>query len=176
MIAELEEKFGSLIKQIDMVDIVSFDIFDTLLLRPFVHPYDVFEYLSVYYNESMYKDLRIKAEEKARNVYNSKEDISLDNIYEFLPNKYIKFKEAEEKFEKQILTVNNEILLLFNYVKSLNKRIIIVSDMYLNKDFLEKLLIEKGFCGYEELFVSSEVGYRKSSTNMFKYICKKTRY
>ena len=32
-------------KLIDEVDVVSFDIFDTLLLRAFVHPFDVFGYL-----------------------------------------------------------------------------------------------------------------------------------
>ena len=163
-------EFKNLIKQIDTCDVVSFDIFDTLLLRPFVHPHDVFAYLELYLKERKFKEKRIKAENKARKKYQDKEEITLDNIYEMLPKKYLKYKTIEENFEYQILTPNLEMKKIFDYAKSKNKIIVIISDMYLSKNFLSKTLNDKGFLGYKELFVSSDIGYRKSSTKLYDFV------
>ena len=40
---------NSLFEKIDKAEVVSFDVFDTLLLRPFVHPFDVFSYLEYFF-------------------------------------------------------------------------------------------------------------------------------
>lgn len=40
---------GTIIKQIRKHDIISFDIFDTLLLRPFKKPQDLFLYIEQMY-------------------------------------------------------------------------------------------------------------------------------
>ena len=159
-------------KLIDEVDVVSFDIFDTLLLRAFVHPFDVFGYLEYYFNVPDFKNLRLSAETSARLNYPEKEEVTLDEIYQFVPEKYRFIKEYEQKFELNILKTNKQMLDVFNYAKEKGKGIIIVSDMYLPKDTLKQALEKNGFIGYDKLFVSSDIGLRKSNGKMFEYIIK----
>ena len=47
-------------------DIISFDIFDTLLLRPYIRPTDLFLHLEYIHNKPNFAISRIKAEEYAR--------------------------------------------------------------------------------------------------------------
>lgn len=47
-------------------DIISFDIFDTLLLRPYIRPTDLFLHLEYICNKPNFAISRIKAEEYAR--------------------------------------------------------------------------------------------------------------
>lgn len=53
-------------KLIDENDVISFDIFDTLLLRPFINPTDVFSALSEIHQEPSFTLDRIISEKKAR--------------------------------------------------------------------------------------------------------------
>jgi len=64
-------------RYIDAAKIISFDIFDTLLLRPYQHPSDVFLHLSVLYNTPAFYESRISAESNARVALNKE----VDNIY-----------------------------------------------------------------------------------------------
>lgn len=50
------------------VDVVSFDIFDTLLLRPYARPTDLFLHLEKLYNKPNFAIARMRAEEYARNI------------------------------------------------------------------------------------------------------------
>ena len=79
-----------LLRQIDKVDVVSFDIFDTLLKRNVRHPKDVFNLVESKYNAESsvelkdFRSQRVLAECKARENA-TKEDITLDDIYTNLP-------------------------------------------------------------------------------------------
>lgn len=161
-----------LLEQIRKADIISFDIFDTLLLRPFVHPFDVFGYLEYFYELDGYKNARIVAETLARQHYTEKQEITIDNIYEFVPENFQFIKQSEIEFEANILFANSEMLEIFNYAKEQNKIIIITSDMYLPKNMLEQTLKKNGFTGYHKIFISSDIGYRKSDGKLFEYIKK----
>ena len=61
-------------------DIISFDIFDTLIKRDINKPTDVFELIEEKYNIKNYKNMRIKAEKTARDNSNC-EEVTLDEIY-----------------------------------------------------------------------------------------------
>ena len=87
-------------KLVDEHEIISFDIFDTLLLRPFKVPTDLFSYIKKYTKtpHDFYND-RITAEKAAR-FFNQRtnknyEDITYDDIYKHLNSKYPNFKELE---------------------------------------------------------------------------------
>lgn len=69
-------------------DIVSLDIFDTLIIRPFYTPTDLFYLIENKIQKKLssidiypFHDLRIMAEENARKKCFS-EEVTLDNIYE----------------------------------------------------------------------------------------------
>ena len=78
--------------EIDSHEIISFDIFDTLLLRPYVKPTDLFLHLEKLLNKEGFAQARIEAEQKARKKHSDKEDITIDEIYDEIESKYKNFK------------------------------------------------------------------------------------
>lgn len=153
-------------------EIISFDIFDTLLLRPYYKPEDLFLHLELIEKAKNFKQARIEAEEIARERLKHKEEISLDDIYMHIPQKYKHLKEKEIELEYQILQVNTEVLDIFNYAKSLNKKIIITSDMYLPYEFVNKILNKNGIKEYYKLYLSSKENKTKNSSSLYKEILK----
>ena len=172
-------------KLIESNEVISFDIFDTLIKRNIKRPTDVFELIEVIYNNGKknkisFKNDRILAERKAR-LKSSKEDITLDEIYDnftelYNKNQLEKLKELEKKVEINICVANEDIVKSFNYAKKLNKDIIIISDMYLTRDIIERILEKNNITGYRKLYISSEYGFTKHSGSLFKYVCNENNY
>jgi HAD superfamily hydrolase (TIGR01549 family) len=155
---------------IDKHRIVSFDIFDTLLLRPYAKPADLFLHLEYLENAQGFCESRIYAENVARKKQKDREDIFIDNIYEEIEPKFRPLKEKELRLEREVLQTNPETALAFEYAKEKGKRIIIASDMYLPLKFMEEVLADKGYSGYEKCYMSSEFKKSKSTGNLFKHI------
>ena len=115
--------------------VISFDIFDTLLLRPYAQPTDVFKHIGVLIkngeiddadkNDGKYfEKYRIKAEQDCRKETkeqsnNEIEDITLDEIYDYFAKNYgekwRKYKQLEVDIETQTLQVNPEMAEKFDY-------------------------------------------------------------
>lgn len=164
-------------KLIDKHKIISFDIFDTLIKRDCAKPEEVFDILANHvYQKFKIRDFanaRKKAEGIARSRYNN-EEVTIDEIYKILEDDYCaeilnKIKDMEMEIEYQLCSVNPMMLPVMNYCYENKKKIIIVSDMYLNKSFIEKIL-KKCNIKYDELFLSSSLRLRKSSGKLYKYI------
>lgn len=156
--------------KINTVDIVSFDIFDTLLVRPYIKPTDLFLHMEQIFQNKGFAMARIRAEINARKKNSNKEDISFDDIYFNILDKYKEFYQKELDFERQVLQPNSMIMEIFEYAKKQKKRIIISSDMYLPKKILENILHEKGYTGYENIYISSELNKTKHTGTLYKYI------
>lgn len=160
--------------QIDKVDVVSFDIFDTLLLRPFMKPTDLFLYIQELYDERDFYSERILAEKKARVVKAMRkkedEDVTIDEIYSKINPKFLKYKNIEIDIETSTLQINRELYDVFCYAKSKNKKIIITSDMYLGSDVLSQILIKNNINGYDNLYVSNQKKATKSSGKLYRLI------
>lgn len=163
MIAELKAK-------IEEHEVISFDIFDTLLLRAFAHPDHVFWHLELTSKEADFAGKRGYADGLARLRNPQREEITYDQIYEVLGKRFESFKQKELDLEESVLTVNTEMLEAFNFAKSKGKKIVIISDMYLSGEFLEKVLQREGFTGYEKLYVSSDENKTKRSGNLFTHV------
>lgn len=159
-------------RRINKTDIVSFDIFDTLLTRPYINPEDVFEELELLYSVPDFANARKAAEPKAWQdlVNKDKDDVTLNEIYEYMPEQFQFMKQNEINFEKEHLYVNPEMLEVLNYALSLDKQIIIVSDMYLSSKYLKQVLIRELKTNKFKLYVSSEFGKRKHTGNLFKFV------
>ena len=97
-------------------------------------------------------------------------EITFDSIYENIESKFYDLKDKELELELQTLQPNPEMLEVWQYVKSLGMQIIITSDMYLPKQFIAKLLHKNGFIDYKHLYVSSDIGYTKTSGLLYDYI------
>lgn len=137
---------------------VSFDVFDTLLLRPYVKPTDMFQHMEIHFSKLGFAKERIRAERVARSK--EFEEVTLDEIYNEIDDNFKDLKESELSFEKQILQPNPEMRSVFNRVKDSGKRIILLSDMYLSSQSISEILTKNGYDGYEKLYMSCE--YRKS--------------
>lgn len=180
-----DENSKKICKQIVDRKVISFDIFDTLLVRSVFQPTDVFKLMET--DKSIGKILpnfaetRIFFEEFTHHTVKSKkpifQDITIDEIYENIQKElklsdsdtaYLKQKEIES--EQKVLYSRSYAKDLFNLAKSLNKKIILISDMYLSASILANILKDNGYIGWDKLYVSSEIKLKKSTGDLFTYI------
>ena len=159
-------------RYIQKAKVVSFDIYDTLIVRGCKYPQDIFKIIESFGYEH-FAQKRILAEKEARKD-TQKEDVTLDDIYNRL-HYYDKgtIKLEEVRIETVISRNNKEIFDIYNYCISEGKDVIITSDMYLPIQTIIKVLEENGITEYLELFLSSKVGLRKKTGRLFKYILNK---
>lgn len=171
---------------IDQYSIISFDIFDTLVLRNVIEPTDIFkiieqEYSRQYpqsdFNNHSFYSLRIQCEQKAREQFSPREDVTLDNIYDQL-NNYLeplvceRLKKLELKLEQDFIIRNEFMKDIFDYTLHQNKQVILISDMYLPQSFIEQTINNLGFIGYDKLYVSCEHMKTKHHSTLYSLIQK----
>ena len=155
------------------VKFISFDIFDTLLVRPCINPTDIFaliaEKVDKKYNIDFF-NMRKNAENEIVNatiydIYNAIQDNY--NISEELKNTLL---QAEIAAETQLLYVREDAKEFYDLAVQSNKKIIAISDMYLPSDVLLNILNAKGFSKIEKVFVSNEYQARKDDGKLFDYV------
>ncbi|MBR6911003.1 MAG: HAD-IA family hydrolase [Candidatus Methanomethylophilaceae archaeon] len=150
----------------DSVKVVSFDLFDTLILRPFLKPTDLFTLLGQIHSRNDFCDLRIKAESKARSSIGT--EVTLDEIYSFMPKDLISFKELECQFEIDLCFANPWMKERYQSLTE-GKIVIITTDMYLPRNVIESILKKNGI-RYYKLYISSEHRKTKHNGSLFRYI------
>ena len=175
-----------LINQIKKHKIISFDIFDTLLVRPFISPTDAFNFMEIkirdYLNDPWFNftEVRKISEKNAfeKILADGKGEITIDNIYEEFQvqtNLDIEtvtiIKKIEEETEYKTLYIRQSIYNGYLKAISLGKKIIITSDMYLPKDVIESIL-QKNHITFDKLYLSSDIGVKKNTGKLFEYIIK----
>lgn len=178
------------IKQlIDKAEVVSFDMFDTLVVRPYLEPSDLFLHVEkiiaekeknkFFFKIRKWGHRREKSERIARAIKLKKQgtsEVNFGNIYNVFSKKYgqkyAKYKQLEIELELQTIQPNLEMQDVYNYAISKKKRVIINSDMYLNSEILIQILNKCGYFGFEKLYVSSEINTNKQSGGSYNYICK----
>lgn len=160
-------------------DIVTFDVFDTLITRMVLHPADVFSLVSLLKTEELnlgfdFRDARIKAERelyKSGNSYCNINDIydSLGKIYGLSNDKLDTLKNAELFSEEKLVCPREDVKSFVLKLYESGKKIVFVSDMYLSSLQIKRLL---EICGYPdeiELIVSNELKKSKSDGSLWEY-------
>ena len=144
-------------------DVISFDIFDTLLLRPFAKPSDLFMLVGIKLNIVNFMKIRISAEEDARAEHFIKygnREITIEDIYELLERRLGIPKEvgiqAEYETELDLCFANPYMKRVFDLLITQGKTVIITSDMYYPEAMMRRLLLKCGYANYEKLFVSCD--------------------
>jgi FMN phosphatase YigB (HAD superfamily) len=163
---------NDIIKLIENSKVVSFDVFDTLLIRPYVVPTDLFKHMELHYDADGFYDARIKAESVARKLNKEKEDVTLDEIYKCISPEFKYLKNKELLFEKQMLMKHPKNYDIYRAAVNMNKKIIVTSDMYLPSDFLKDVLKKNGYDHIDAVYVSGEYNKAKWSGNLFKQVIK----
>lgn len=158
-------------------DLISFDVFDTLIKRNVNLPTDVFyhvgkEILGDEVKAKVFQIRRIEAEKKSRRQSENGE-VCLKDIYRELFVYYgIKaclLKEKEIDFELRNCSSRKNWAELLKVFKEENKKVILISDMYLPSSTINQILGNCGITGYDNLYVSNECGCDKVSGKLFEY-------
>lgn len=158
-----------IIRKIKHHDVISFDIFDTLLLRPIMQPSDLFTIIGQITNNPDFVSRRQNAEHDFYAAHGHDTDATLDDIYSMIPE-FSSEKELELNLEYAGLVANPEIMHLYNAARRQNKKIIVVSDMYLPIEFIKRVLDKNNIIGYDKLYLSNDVGHRKDRGDMYDFI------
>lgn len=160
-------------------DIVSFDIFDTLIFRPFDEPTALFFLLGEELGFMDFRRIRIEAERDARQEKYERTgsyEVCLEDIWNKMEEKTgLSAKQGmkhEMALERRYCYANPFMLRVFRRLADMGKRIIITSDMYLSREFLQNLLEEKGYGGMEKVYISNECGSSKYSGGLYDFILK----
>lgn len=162
-----------LAKQLLKYDVISFDIFDTLIFRPFREPYDLFDIVGAELNIADFKALRRKAECEAREkTKNNDRQISIYEIYDQLAC-YIDVDvnnamNKEIEVEKKLCFPNEYMKQVFSILLLNHKEIIALSDMYLPQSVLRELLLESGYDRISKIIVSCDLNAGKGTGNLQK--------
>lgn len=171
----------NIIKKINKYEIISFDIFDTLIKRDVSRPDFVFELVEREFNRthddkvSDFRIKRIQAERKAREEHRDRE-VTLEEIYAELVEENFseitceELKNIELKIEAQVCVCNIPLKKIYDYSLKKSKKVYIISDMYLPRDFVERLLVQCGYSQWDGLFLSSDIGKTKRSGALFDYV------
>lgn len=161
-------------KIIDQNKIISFDIFDTLLLRNVYQPDDIFRILEKevkkYYDIEDFYNIRVSSELEARNNVQNRE-CNYDEIYNIIENKVgkkaVKIKTRELELEEQFITANSFMKKIFDYAIQKKKKVLCISDMYLEQKQISKLLKKAGYPAVP-IFVSNEYRQNKGNQGLFR--------
>ena len=158
-------------------DVVSFDIFDTLIVRYVDKPENIFKIIEQKVEDAInFKKNRINAEKIVRNKF--EREITIEDIYKELGNFYKKelissLKKLEISLEIDFCTRREDVYGFFKKCIESNKKIIISSDMYLPLEVIKIILEKNNINGYMDLFLSSDTGVCKKDGKLFELIIKK---
>lgn len=151
----------------------SFDMFDTLITRLLDKPTDLFSIIEKEYNIANFKKNRINAEHNARKSSNY-EEITIDDIYNELKIidssiNTVEVKKIEKELEIKMCVINKNFIDSYYTLKEKKRKIIIITDMYLDSDTIKKIL-SKNNISYDKLYLSSEIKKTKHASSLYKYI------
>lgn len=161
------------------IEVVSFDIFDTLIQRPLLEPVDLFTFVenkkrtvfpSMNYKFAKFrKDAEVLARRKK-----GIEEVSLAEIYQVMQEEYglpvnvaNELMQAEMELELEFCYPRKTAKQLYELALFVGKKVIITSDMYLPEKIVKQLLEKNGYDNYERLYLSCVGGKTKAVGNLY---------
>lgn len=175
------KNIDEMIELINEYDAISFDIFDTLIMRKTLLPEDVFVIVEQkLISRGCHCDF----------VFNRKRAIlenptSNPNLYEIY-DQFAKFTglskaecqtimQLEIDIERKVLIDRKAVVKMLKQIYDMGKPVFLITDMYLPADIIEELLMGLGITQYEDLLVSCD--YRTLKTeSLFSVYQKKHPY
>lgn len=179
----MKESPESLAEKMLKYKVVSFDVFDTLILRTVERPADLFHIVGEKLGYLDFARLREAAEGKARQLKYQKEEsweVTLDEIWDVIEEDIGIPKDLgmqiEISTELEYCFGNPYFLEVFRYLEKkktllhepqLYPIVICTSDMYLSSTVIKGMLKKSGYCSISEVFVSCERGASKSKGDIY---------
>lgn len=188
-----QEKPSSILADIERHDVISFDVFDTLITRPVAHHGAVLELVEARLarrvaDPALLESLatvggykRLRAEAGARAMQQAQADLREEFgvaglLREMAELAQISLEQASQLFEheleveRRLVMPRDEGVRLLRAARAARKRVILVSDTYFDRSFLRELLGRAGVTGFDELYVSSDLGLLKKTGSLFRKI------
>lgn len=162
------------------VDLVSFDFFDTLFLRPLCDPEDLFDLMGARLGYADFRTRRQLAQRHAfdRMIEQGRREITLADIYAHLHYPGINAAELmqmESALELALLKPNPGLINFYQELLAQNKQVVILSDMYLSAQFF-KACLQRHQLPQVPIFVSSECNATKRDQgDLFTYVSEHTQ-
>ena len=188
IVSKWDDRLDNLHLQImdDKIKVVSFDIFDTLVVRPFLKPLDLFKVLDKEYRKEVsggveFSEMREIGEVIARDrQYKNNPDIqeiTLEEIYDVINDVYYidkkvlnKLMKFECELEVRFCERRNTAFKLYQLALECGKKVICTSDMYLSNDTINKILSKNGYSNISKVYLSSDIKKTKSTGALFDYV------
>lgn len=159
-------------------DLVSFDIFDTLITRKIYRPDDLFHVIKYNIKSQLnidfdFYNVRKEAEQQVWNEKGAGTDIhdiylKIAEITQFDLDVVEKMKSIEVDTELEYAIPRKDMLEIFNKLRDIGKTIVLVSDMYLTSNIINEILLKCGYKGYHDIWVSCEKKARKDMGDLWK--------
>ncbi len=164
-------------------DVIAFDVFDTLIFRDGVYyPTDVFDVVGQKLNINSFKNSRVNAEQRARkNNADAGGEALLEEIYDTLASDMGWDKHftdtargCEIETELDLCRADGKMKKLFNSFKEQERKVVIISDMYLSSETIRCILKKEGYnLEGVDLFISSEFRCSKRNGGLYKKVIDK---
>lgn len=159
-------------------DVISFDLFDTLVTRKAMNPKDSLRLLDksvakFWRAESNFLQLRDRAAAEAEEKAPTIDDIyrKLQQIAELSDEETNKIKQLELEIEKKMLIPRKNMVDICNQAVEKGKMVYIISDMYLPLDFFEECFKEWGICvPANRVWISCEKKLSKASGKIWSLL------
>lgn len=147
-------------REIEAVDAVSFDFFDTLFVRFLLDPEDVFDVVGKRFGIKGFRDLRRAAQTEAfrRMHLAGLKEITLASIYECFDHSSVPLDalmRAEYESELSLVHPNIELLDIYLETVTSGKRVVLTSDTYLPAEFFNEAFRQHGLPAVP-LFISAD--------------------
>ena len=164
---------------VERMKVLSFDIFDTLLLRRVKQPCDIFGvlfernkmYLEPYFSCGGWIKFRTEIENVARE---KKIEVNINDIYYegkgFIPS--ISYMiEQEFMCECDACVLNEEIVREITKAKQQGYKVVLISDMYWPVEYIKRLLVSCGFdIELDGIYISCDYGESKFNGKLFDIV------
>lgn len=168
----------TLCEEIKDYEIISFDIFDTAILRKVLFPQDIFKLLASWVQDTFdlidFQYIRTSTEQEVR-AQSSFDDITLDEIYNAIQGKYPtldtqQIQQKEIELELDNCLANPFIKEIYLAARKASKTIWFITDMYLSPKTIERILQQNGYDTYSSLYVSSHERAGKYNGGLYRKI------
>lgn len=154
---------GKILHEIEIHTHISFDIFDTLLIRKTLFPEDVWKLVEERAQKSGHTIIDFASKRAVAQDELGLSNPDIDDIYDNLCKKYQIpeeeadiYKKLEIKTEHEMLTVRQDMVDLFHKCLELGKKVYLISDMYLPETVIREILEENGVTGYKDIYISCD--------------------
>jgi FMN phosphatase YigB (HAD superfamily) len=161
-------------QKIKECEVVSFDVFDTAIVRPFLHHNEMYYIIEKLIPNKKFCNVRIKTERNLRkkliHSQKVKEEITIADIYEHIHIDKEKAIATELNFDIEICKKRQYVYKLYKFALNLGKKIIFISDITYSSEVVKEILHKNGYTHYDALYVSSQNNLSKHQGGLYKKV------